>query len=363
MPSLLDLPDFVLEDIIYYAIGGLDLPSTPTGIFRLQGSKRVTKRKEALSTLLLTSQRIKALTDRVVYLRMAFWLDSSDALKYFFIALGDENVQRVRNIGVNIYNETETGYLSRGAEDVIKTGISLLERLPSRLRSLSLEPPARPVPDVEVRDHSKQFAAALSRLSELRKLKLSFGSEFLHLDTFCNAAPSFVDCGIDPNITVPSSPMFPALRYLFLSGRIADTVKPVHFAKALSEEQLPSIEVLVIHNLSFKVVGMSTEEWAFSPEAILGMHPLHIFAWHNHDYVNDEKNPLVNIPPPTRSHLQALCERHGGTLESVEVYHTQRKLLPEGVESDITEDFTEKLRAGIPGMKDITSSVEILLDS
>lgn len=374
MPSLYDLPDFLLEDIISYVIG--DLHDTPNLLFsktynmgergswkkyendkRNKSLKLVARPISATFNLLLCSRRIYVLTARIIYLRAVFQINNNDSMEYFLHSMGEERLARVKNMRVEIYTDTDKALCwfrgpRKDPRHVIQRGISLLARLPLQLCRLYLEIPGWEFPSDGACERSARFAAALSRLTDLRQLVLDFGCAMLCLDNFCLPAPSFVDWGIDPGIPVPSSPMFPALRRLSLPARIADTVKPVHFAKALPEDQLPSLEYPMIAGLLFNVDGLSKEEWAFSAEAILGMHPLVEFIWITYDYERERGRIPADIhPPPGKGHLAALHERHEGTLRRLTLNYTGYYSFPKAVESDITVDYFRTFMSNMPRVK------------
>ncbi|KAK2767493.1 hypothetical protein FQN54_003650 [Arachnomyces sp. PD_36] len=372
--SLLDLPDEILEEVICYAIGKLHRSSntlednrryypTPESHYRRRGIEREwTFYKPwiipSTAALLLSSRRLSILTTRILFLRAVFYIRDNDSLETFLDPQwqGDKRLESVRNMDVGIYPHSKFGWASdEESVDIeyhVQRGVSLLGHLPTGLRCLSLQPqPLSERVDV-VRKHSNQLVAALKRLSSLQQLTLFFGWAILDLGIFCSAAPSFVDWGIDLDIEVPSSPMFPNLRRLKLSGCLAATVRSVHLEKALSTEHLPSLERFIVQDLFFETEGIPEKERAFSPNAILAMRPLVQFGWHvrvpsSSNYFQTDRIP----PPPTTAHLAALHDRHGGTLQDVQISYIWCKRPPGSLEVDITEEFIKPWIAGMPELR------------
>ena len=251
MPSLHNLPDFLLESVISYVIGVQN--SSNTSVLRTNKtfvieeledtSKLYQPRDSAHSTealrktsepvkatspvspalaLLLSSWHINILTTRVIRLRAVFRTGNHLALERFLDMMGSEDLELVRNMDVNLYADFDDDhwwwdldpYRPGNREGVVQNIAALKARLPSQLRCLRIEAPFHrwwPYSETDL-NTDPELRAALSRLFHLRELELDFDYHLLHLDKFCSAGPSFKFGIIDQDVLVPSLLMFPSLR-------------------------------------------------------------------------------------------------------------------------------------------------------
>ncbi|EEH06353.1 predicted protein [Histoplasma capsulatum G186AR] len=320
MPSLLDLPDFLLEEVIEMAIRSFNFSvsyrSTP------QMDRVVNGRFSVSLALLLTSRRVNALTTRILLLRGNFRVYTVRDLQRFFDMLEHGKLSFVRRINISLSNINSDKYFAEDtvtAENVFEQCISLINRLSSNLRELRLH---RSLFDnhsfwdtnpAECNRVHRIFAEALQRFSDLETLVFSFDPHSLPLFLLFSPHDPIVESGATGYASIPERPMFPRLQALHLYGCLPAHTRSQHLIEVLSERNLPALLELNFCYILHHPQSNDGFEWILTPEVILNMHPLVEFRWVTVCDAPGFGNSVPH-PPPTKDHLVALQKKHGRTL-------------------------------------------------
>ncbi|KAK2767642.1 hypothetical protein FQN54_003800 [Arachnomyces sp. PD_36] len=322
MPQLLDLPLQILEDIVAIVLDcqprtektHLGLPVKTLYLFSSE-SPRI---KKHAHRLLLSSKLLNQVTSYILYSRSVLYFPTKKVVDRFVATAGESTLRQIRHISIE-FHEDRRSYprppLEPGPGANVATITKLLSKLSSDLVSIRLLPPYYECPYDENRLWSHPaLVEQLKRFSSLQDLHLDFEPRWLNLDlislsTYRSRAPEPV---VDP---VPLPPMFPCLRHLHLTGCLNNETGPEDLRLALSQDQLPSLQVLVIDTLCSE--GGKRGDPIFTPEAIAGMNPLVEFSWtwqHRSGLWEAAGSPREHLG---RSHLKALHERHRQTLRAL----------------------------------------------
>lgn len=333
MPFL-DLPQIILEEIIGLAIESpySDAPRNNITVFldspALRGHHRLHSRRfggrNTILSLLLFSQTISALTRQLLYHRAVFHALRDVSMEGFMDLIGEDNSQLLSNVDLTFrFDQYFVGmkpvdpmilYGTQQAfsETMLERSIALMERLSSDLYSFRLQSPSFTPPTIT--PFPSKLVEAFQRFSNLRELELVFFENRLFLDIFWTT-PS------PPSDNLGPRPIFPFLRRLHLRGRLGLFVSEAHLTRALSEEQLPSLQILQIRDLTSEVTDL-VDKPRFTPEVLLAIRPLSEFEWTSRDNDTDfcGKSDFLH-EPPSEFHLDALESRHGKTLRILTIHY------------------------------------------
>ncbi|KAI2081182.1 hypothetical protein LOZ36_006278 [Ophidiomyces ophidiicola] len=298
MPSLLDLSDFLLEEVLAMAIGYVNY---------YNGSRTQRGTNEVLSlALLLTCRRINALTDRIILLRGVFHIKTIRSFQSLVDLLGHERLNLVRWIfmplsNVNLGNNSREGDVAT-AGDGFEQCISLMNSLSPRLSVLLLRYSSWDQNPVERDRAHRIIAQAVQRFDDLKRLGFLFNHE------------------ATSRASVPERPMFSKLQELHLGGRLLPHVTSRQLIEALSEQNLPSLRKLDLDQIYHKPQSNERFEWIVTPEVFLNMHPLVHLRWVTECDITGAEGSVPH-PPPTKDHLVALQQKHGHTLQGVIMHY------------------------------------------
>ncbi|EER28157.1 hypothetical protein CPC735_034930 [Coccidioides posadasii C735 delta SOWgp] len=312
MLSLLDLPDFLLEEVIAMAIGYVNY-------YDASGTHSVTNKVLSLA-LLLNCRRINALTDRILLLQGLFHVNTIQGFQSLVDLLGHERLNLVRWIfmplsNVNLGDNSREGDIAT-AEDGFEQCISLMNCLSPRLRVLLLRDPSWDKNPMECDRAHRIIAQAVQRFGDLKRLGFLFHHQSLPLCVLLSSSSSYVGSRAASCASVPKRPMFSQLRHLHLHGRLLPHVTSRQLIEALSEQNLPSLIKLDLGHIYHHPQSNDGFEWIVTPEVFLNMHPLVHLRWVT-DCDASGAEGSVPHPPPTNDHLVALRQKHGHTLRQL----------------------------------------------
>ncbi|KAI1947407.1 hypothetical protein LOZ57_003134 [Ophidiomyces ophidiicola] len=316
MPSLLDLPDFLLEEVLAMAIGYVNY---------YNGSRTQRGTNEVLSlALLLTCRRINALTDRIILLRGVFHIKTIRSSQSLVDLFGHERLNLVRWIfmplsNVNLGNNSREGDVAT-AGDGFEQGISLMNSLSPRLSVLLLRYSSWDQNPVERNRAHRIIAQAVQRFGDLKHLGFLFNHESLPLCVLSSSSSSYVGSRATSRASVPERPMFSKLQELHLGGRLLPHVTSRQLIEALSEQNLPSLRKLDLDQIYHNPQSNERFEWIVTPEVFLNMHPLVHLRWVTECDITGAEGSVPH-PPPTKDHLVALQQKHGHTLRGVIMHY------------------------------------------
>ncbi|KKZ60593.1 hypothetical protein EMCG_04770 [[Emmonsia] crescens] len=321
MPSLLDLPDFLLEEVIEMAIRYFNFSVIYYSTSQMD--RVINEHYSVPLALLLTSRRVNTLTTRILLLRGNFRFYTVPDLQRFFDLLEHGKLSFVRRIHMPLSNiNSEKDFAEDDivtAENIFEQCILLINRLSSNLRELRLH---RSFFDkhslwdknsAECSRVHRIFAEALQRFSDLETLAFLFDHLSLPLCVLFSSPDPCAESEVTGYPSIPERPMFPRLQALHLQGCLPAHTRSRHLMEALSERNLPSLLELNVCHMYHHPQSNDGFEWILTPEVILNMHPLVKFRWVTDCDTRGPGNSVPH-PPPTKDHLVALRKRHGHTL-------------------------------------------------
>ncbi|OJD14267.1 hypothetical protein AJ78_05369 [Emergomyces pasteurianus Ep9510] len=305
MPALLDLPDFLLEEVIAMAIGYV------SSYYSASGTHDVTSKMLCLA-LLLTCRRINALTDRILLLQGLFHVNTVQHFQRLVDMLGHERLNYVRWIymplsTVDLGDNSREGD-SATAEAGFQQCLSLMNCLSPHLRVLLLCDPCWDN-SMECDRAHRIIAQAVQRFGNLQRLGFLFHHQSLALCVLLSSSSSSVGGR-------SASCAFPKLQRLELDGRLLPHVTSQHLIEALSEQNLPALIELSLGYIYHHPQSNYGFEWIVTPEVFLNMHPLVHLRWVTDCDIRGAEGSVPH-PPPTKDHLLALQQKHGHTLRQL----------------------------------------------
>ncbi|KAE8330426.1 hypothetical protein BDV39DRAFT_202227 [Aspergillus sergii] len=310
----------------------------------------------AALSLILSCKTLRTITHTIILSHVQFWSPHDRRTDWLLKSLGKGNLlPRLRHVAINLDSNSDNTWAGKGqsyenderSDQPMATGPALLERLPNNLVTLSLT--AHDDGDYSSyiyfgRIHP-DFQQRLKRLRNLRRLELDFYNHWLSPNLWC-AKPSFSMAFLAKDVALPP-PMFPNLQHLYLNGCLSGSVGPEDLIVAFSQQQLPSLQSLVIDRLLCEDEGPAV----FVPEVIMHMNPLREFSWLNYDFGIEIRRSLGNPHDlPMRGHLEALKQQHGRTLELLKLNYNGEFGMPE---YDFTEDYLKDFIKTIPTLNKI----------
>ncbi|OAQ89694.1 hypothetical protein VFPFJ_06108 [Purpureocillium lilacinum] len=372
MPSLLDLPDEVLVEVVRLALGlgHADGPIDDARCFQIVSPdfvpgiapwmrKRTLKAhaedKAPIVPLLVASRRLSKMAGSLLLSRSVFRVSDTPDLQLLLSSMGPERILRLKHMSVALYSDDDYEHDPRDdktTQQDIDEATTALGQLPSTLRGLRLELPYHWHPPFS---HDKgtdlRLRNAMSKFSDLRELYLDLYTHFVHIDMFTNmAANMYTDFH---EWIEPAAPRYPHLRRLQLQGCLTPSLGGKGLATALSEAQLPCLEALVLDG----ILHDSDDENSliFQPDAFKTMHPLREFCWIPYDFDEGIRKTLGNPhSPPTRRHLEELKARHGETLRVLQIDFGERESRNGPWDLDIDEVYLDKFKAGLPNLREVS---------
>lgn len=323
MCRLLDLPLSILEDIVAFV---LDCQAT-TNVLKAEQyihpfNHKPASRRTNARHLLLSSKTLNQVTSYIIHSRVIFYIPNDDIFKRFTTTAGTTTLNQIRHAEICLYNNDDVSPPPDSELGKhIAIGTDLLSKLPAELRSLCLVPPYHNIP-YYVTSHRCHplLVEQLKRFSSLQDLHLDFFNSWLDLSMF--SSTKYRTHAYQPqNDPSPLPSMFPNLRRLHIEGCINYITGPADMARALSQGQLPSLQVLIVEALLYDAGFHGAP--VFAPEAISGMNPLIEFTWILYDHGSKMRRTDAEPDPPmVKGHLEALRERHGKTLQKLSMNYT-----------------------------------------
>ncbi|KAE8132714.1 hypothetical protein BDV38DRAFT_287433 [Aspergillus pseudotamarii] len=292
----------------------------------------------------------------IIFSHVQFWSSNNQQTDWLLASLDKGSLlPRLRHVAINLDGNSSNTWDGKGQTDgddgcsdqLVANGSALLERLPDDLLSLSLT-------TQDDGDYSSYiyfgrihpaFQQSLARLRNLHRLELDFYNQWLSLNLWC-AKPPVSMTFLAKDVALPP-PMFPNLRHLYLTGCLSGSVTSEDVIVAFSQQQLPSLQSLVIDRLLYEDEGPPV----FVPEVIMHMNPLREFSWLNYDFGIEIRRSLGDPHDlPMRGHLEALKGHHGVTLELLTLNYNGEWGRPE---YDFTEDYLKEFIKAIPTLNKI----------
>lgn len=367
MPSLLDLPEHILEDIIELVFSQKEWRDAlqnkiPVVINKDSDGKNVLHIYEP--SVLSVSRYLKVLAQQVLLLRAAFHVQNEDSMKEFMERIGERDSQRIKNVSVPMdfhqffaglkpnHSVSDYNNCLDIAEKTLERTAAFIQHLPADLCGFNLHSSmetgeATTPPFLRSLRYPPKLIEAVQRFSNLRELELVFSRKcplFLGI--------LWTEPFATPHELAPK-PIFPYLRRLYLQGTANYAVTEVELAEALSEEQLPSLQFLQIIELTFDSNSRAGRS-RFTPEVLLAIRPLSVLHWLCTSDLSSHCGLSYILPsPPTMSHFYALAKRHGETLRELLILHHQRGFLTTNPDPPNFADETEKLLDGMPKLESV----------
>ncbi|KAE8357823.1 hypothetical protein BDV27DRAFT_138640 [Aspergillus caelatus] len=306
--------------------------------------------------LILSCRTLRTITHAIILSHVQFWSPNNRQTDWLLTSLDKGSLlSRLRHVAINLDGNSSNTWDGKGqtygddecSYQLVANGSALLERLPDDLSSLSLT-------TQDDGDYSSYiyfgrihpaFQQSLARLRNLRHLELDFYNQWLSLNLWC-AKPPVSMTFLAKDVALPP-PMFPNLRHLYLTGCLSESVTSEDVIVAFSQQQLPSLQSLVIDRLLYEDEGPPV----FVPEVIKHMNPLREFSWLNYDFGIEIRRSLGDPHDlPMREHLEALKRHHGVTLELLTLNYNGEWGRPE---YDFTEDYLKDFIKAIPTLNKV----------
>ncbi|KAE8155853.1 hypothetical protein BDV40DRAFT_306622 [Aspergillus tamarii] len=304
--------------------------------------------------LILSCRTLRTITHAVIFSNVQFWSPNNRQTDWLLTSLDKGSLlTRLRHVAINLDGNSSITWDDKGqtygaderSDQLVAKGSELLERLPDDLVSLSLtaQDDGDYSPYIYFGRIHPAFQQSLARLRNLRHLELDFYYQWLSLNLWCAKPPASMTFSAK-DVALPP-PMFPNLRHLYLNGCLSGSVTSEDVIVAFSQQQLPSLQSLVIDRLLYE------DEGVFVPEVIMHMNPLREFSWLNYDFRIDIRRSLGNPHElPMKGHLEALKHHHGTTLELLTLNYNWEWGKPE---YDFTEDYLKDFIKAIPTLNKI----------
>lgn len=271
--------------------------------------------------LLLSSKLLNEITSHILHSRAVFDIRNEGDLKRFVTTASETTLGQMKHVSIRLYDDDGDSPSPESDSEIrVMAGFNLLSKLPSELRSLRFSPPHDMPFYVASFSSNPLLIEQLKRFSSLQDLDLNFHDSWLNLDLISSAGyrPN-IFWNLKDNALLPS--MFPLLRRLRFEGCINDITGPEDLRRALSQDQLPSLQTLIVDSLLYQ--GVRAGRSVFTPEVISGMKPLVEFTWICYNFGEKPRRTMGwQDGPLGRPHLEALSERHGKTLRRLSINYT-----------------------------------------